>query len=116
MTIPGKTSRKVKTVYIREILLTHHTTRLVLILHFYKIQIIQHRTLRVRTVSKKTCEIDYVQYNFKLGLKCQTTITFRIMKDGSLMIITIITINTIFCFTCKTSFKMALTVYQKWLS
>ena len=33
--------------------------------------------LRVRTVSKRTCEIAHVKFNFKLGLKCQTTVIFE---------------------------------------
>ena len=70
-------------------------------------------SLRVRTVSKKTCEIAHVKFKFKLGLKCQTSVIFWTMKDGSL---TINTLSIIICFTCKTSFKMTLTIYQKWLT
>ena len=69
--------------------------------------------LRVQTVSKKTCEIAHISFNFKLGLKCQNTVIFGIMKDGSFMLNTL---NIIICFTCRTSFKMALTTFQKWLT
>ena len=69
--------------------------------------------LRVRTVLKKICEIAHVQFSFELGWECPNTAVFWIMKDGSL----VTNILSIFiCFTCRTSFKMALTIYQKWLT
>ena len=57
------------------------------------------KTLRLRTVSKKTCEITPVQFNFKLGFNCQTSVIFRLMKDGSLIISNLRIIN---CFRCRT--------------
>ena len=71
------------------------------------------RYLRVRTVSKKICQIVHVSFNVKLGLECQTTVIFGIMKDGSFMLNTL---SIIVSFTCITSFKMAPTIYQIWLT
>ena len=66
---------------------------------------------------QKTYEIFHVYRIFYSCFMCQTTVTFGITKDGSLVLNTLASWN---CFTCRNLFKMALTIYQnvkhmKWL-
>ena len=58
---------------------------------------------------QKTYEIFHVYCIFYSGFMCQTTVIFGITKDGSLVLNTLASWN---CFTCRNSFKMALTICQ----
>ena len=51
---------------------------------------------------QKTYEIFHVYCIFYSGFRCQTTVIFRITKDGSLVLNTLASWN---CFTCRNLFQ-----------
>ena len=70
--------------------------------------------LRVRAVFQKTVRVCHVYCNFKLGFKCRITVIFEALKDGRLLINTLV---SNICFSCRNMFQNgvdALIVKNSW--
>ena len=68
------------------------------------------KRLRVRAVFHKTVRVCHVYSNFKLGFTCRITVSFRTLKDGSLLINTL---ASNICFSYRNMFQNASMLCQK---